>query len=196
MEQTKVQRLARVLRVLVLILFVCNLLALFFVPGVAVMGGFHGLRRKLAQMTPNENPWELPMWMLMEFAKCWNPDVWASWENGFGPAIVVICLMVSGICTAAILWQGKRVLETVIKGNPFTGENAVSLRRAAVYCWIISAAAAARFLYLFYASGSTALFTYNTLFIPIFFVGGLLCMVMSALFRQAAEMKEDQDLTI
>ena len=39
-------------------------------------------------------------------------------------------------------------------------------------------------------------FTYNTLFVPVFFMAGLLFMVMSALFRQAAELKEDQDLTI
>lgn len=192
MVQTKVQRLARVLRVLVMLLFICNLLALFFVPGVAVMGGFHGLRQRLAELRPYENPWELPARLMVWFAACWNPRVWPSAE----PAIVVICLTLSGLCTAAILWQGKRVLETIIRGNPFTGENAVSLRRAAVYCWFISGAAAVRFLWLFYASGPTALFTYNTLFIPVFLVGGLLCMVMSALFRQAAEMKEDQDLTI
>ena len=40
------------------------------------------------------------------------------------------------------------------------------------------------------------LFTYNALAIPAFFMGGLLFLVMSALFRQAAELKEDQDLTI
>ena len=40
------------------------------------------------------------------------------------------------------------------------------------------------------------LFTYTALFIPAFFMGGLLFLVMSALFRQAAELKEDQDLTI
>ena len=40
------------------------------------------------------------------------------------------------------------------------------------------------------------LFTYNALFIPGFFMAGLLFQVMSALFRQASELKEDQDLTI
>ncbi|RKI70554.1 DUF2975 domain-containing protein [bacterium 1xD42-67] len=33
-------------------------------------------------------------------------------------------------------------------------------------------------------------------FVPAFFIRGLLFLVMSALFRQAAELKEDQDLTI
>jgi len=40
------------------------------------------------------------------------------------------------------------------------------------------------------------LFTYNFLFVPMFLLAGLLCMVMSALFRQAAELKADHDLTI
>lgn len=38
--------------------------------------------------------------------------------------------------------------------------------------------------------------TYNAVAIPIFFMAGLLFLVMSALFGQAAELKEDQDLTI
>ena len=37
---------------------------------------------------------------------------------------------------------------------------------------------------------------YNALFVPIFILGGLLCLVMSALFRQAAELKAENDLTI
>ena len=40
------------------------------------------------------------------------------------------------------------------------------------------------------------LLTYNALFVPIFILGGLLCLVMSALFRQAAELKAENDLTI
>lgn len=33
MERTKVQKLAQVLRVLVIVVFVCNIVALVFVPG-------------------------------------------------------------------------------------------------------------------------------------------------------------------
>ena len=39
-------------------------------------------------------------------------------------------------------------------------------------------------------------FNYNALFVPVSLLAGLLCMVMSALFRQAAELKADNDLTI
>ena len=37
MEQASVQRLARALRVMVVVVFVCNLIVLFFVPTLAAM---------------------------------------------------------------------------------------------------------------------------------------------------------------
>ena len=40
MEQTKVQKLAQVLRVLVMVVFVCNIVALFFVPFYVRLYGF------------------------------------------------------------------------------------------------------------------------------------------------------------
>ena len=49
---------------------------------------------------------------------------------------------------------------------------------------------------LFYYQSAGPLLTYNALFVPVFLVAGLGCMVMSALFRQAAEMKAENDLTI
>ena len=48
---------------------------------------------------------------------------------------------------------------------------------------------------LYYAS-LRPLASYNTLFVPLFAMFGLLCLVMSALFRQAAELKAENDLTI
>ena len=72
-----------------------------------------------------------------------------------------------------------------------------NLRRAAVCCFLISAAALIRLLWGFwYYASILPLLTYNALFVPVFFMGGLLCLVMSALFRQAAELKAENDLTI
>jgi hypothetical protein len=102
-----------------------------------------------------------------------------------------------GCCTAVILWQGRRVLDTVLRGEPFSAENAVSLRRAAWAAFAISAAALLRVIWGAWEFQSLwALLTYNGLFVPVFAMAGLLCLVMSALFRQAAEMKSENDLTI
>ena len=82
-------------------------------------------------------------------------------------------------------------------GNPFQRGNGVSLRRAGVCCFAISAAALARVVWgLCYYQSIASLLTYNALFVPIFLLGGLLCLVVSALFRQAAELKAENDLTI
>ena len=110
---------------------------------------------------------------------------------------LTLFLVVSGICTAVILWQGRRVLQTILRGEPFSMENAHSLRRAAICSFTIALAALARVAFnLWFFRSLAPLFTYNALFVPIFAMAGLLCLVMSALFRQAAEMKAENDLTI
>ena len=180
MEQTSVQRLARVLRVMVMIVFGCNILALPIVPSMVY--------------------W----YASMEFLPT-NPTLLFLWLNGLSRVwkrspytlMLSLFLVVSGICTAIILWQGKRVLDTILKGNPFVMDNAKSLKRAAVCCFLISGAALARLIWGFiYYQSILPLLTYNALFVPIFLMGGLLFMVMSALFRQAAQMKAENDLTI
>ena len=44
--------------------------------------------------------------------------------------------------------------------------------------------------------GAAALLSYTALFIPLFTMAGLLCLVMAGLFHRAAEMKAENDLTI
>lgn len=189
MPTSNVQKLARVLKVLVTITFVCNLIALALVPGLAMMRGF----QELLALSIYERYWELPAWGSSLFLLCWR---WV-WFAGAYDVVLTIFLLFCGACTAVILWQARRVLGTVLAGNPFREENGASLRRAAVCCFLISAAALLRVLWgLSYYSSIAPLLTYNALFIPIFFMGGLLCLVMSALFRQAAEMKAENDLTI
>ena len=68
---------------------------------------------------------------------------------------------------------------------------------AGICCFLISLFALIRMVWgLFYYGSIAPLLTYNALFVPVFFMGGLLCLVMSALFRQAAVLKEESDLTI
>ncbi len=104
---------------------------------------------------------------------------------------------ICGCCTAVILWQARRILDTILAGDPFQMANAVSMNRAAAACWVISAVALVRFVAeTVILWNPVTFFTYNTLFIPCFFMAGLLFRVMAALFRQAAELQEDRDLTI
>jgi len=196
MEQTSVQKLARVLRVLVIITFICNLIALLFVPALAMLFAANRWDGQTFQDFLSGETFSF--WQEM-FAMSWHPFIWMmalTAEDLYWP-VLTLFLLSCGVCTAVILWQGKRVLDTILKGNPFTLNNAVSLRRAAVCCFVISGAALVRLIWGFIAYQSILpLLTYNALFVPIFLMAGLLCIVMSALFRQAAEIKAENDLTI
>ena len=195
MKKPDVKKLARVLRVMVLIVFACNLLALFMVPGLVGLRQLQVDWQELFRM--GSDPQELVLPVLYLFLM-W-PEVFRHifqvWKNEY--VVLTLFLLLCGMCTAVILWQAKRVLDTVLKGNPFVMGNARSLKRAAVCCFAISGAALVRLVWsLFHYHSPAPLTTYNALFVPIFFMGGLLCLVMSALFRQATEMREENDLTI
>ena len=197
MERTSVQRLARVLRVLVKIVFVCNIIALFFVP---VEVDLHSRHTSLPEMVVSILSFDDGIELLF-LGVMWSPMIYCGFlANVLMDAYVLVLtlfLWVCGVCTAVILWQGKRVLDTILKGNPFVMDNAKSLNRAAVCCFVISGAALVRTVWgLVYYQNISPMFTYNALFVPIFLMAGLLCMVVSALFRQAAELKAENDLTV
>ena len=195
MERTGVQKLAHVLKILVTITFVCNLLVLPLVPilsaasscGFPLTALLHGVGTGGASSSLTYAPGTMLYLVLV-----------AGWgELAAYTLVLTLFLLFCGACTAAILWQGRKVLSTILKGTPFCLENAKSLLGAAVLCFLISGAALVRVIWMIcYAQSIAPLFSYNTLFVPLFFLAGLLCLVISALFRQAAEMKAENDLTI
>lgn len=188
MEKIPVQKIAKVLNVLVTVTLICNFIALLLVPTFVALKG-----NLLELMTMWQDP-HYPINPVVFVLSIWPTIVMT------GDAyvqVLTLFLLFSGCCTAVILWQARRVLKTILRGEPFSAENAVSLRRAALSCFLIAAAALVRVLFsVCYYRSPRPLATYNALFVPMFAMGGLLCLVMSALFRQAAEIKAENDLTI
>ena len=184
MEQTSVRKLARVLRVMVLVVFACNLVALPAVPS-------------LVYWYANQDELEYRLNIGNSLPNLWLHGLSRVWKNSPYTFMLALFLVVCGVCTALILWQGKRVLDTILKGEPFSLDNAANLRRAAACCFLISGMALVRLVWgLADYRDIGPLLSYNALFVPIFLMGGLLFLVMSALFRQAAEIKTENDLTI
>ncbi|MGI5962627.1 MAG: DUF2975 domain-containing protein [Lawsonibacter sp.] len=167
MEGTGVQRLARILRGLVLTVLAANMVGLLLVPGIAAYvtdGGpgilLQALQGEVARWMGEEG--NLPI--LKVFVVSWWM-VWTQWH----PALVTLFYWLCGGCTAVILWQAKRILDTILAGNPFRSENSISMKRAAACCWTVSAAALVRMVIWLNIEGNLApLFTYNTLFVPVF----------------------------
>ena len=197
MEQTKVQKLAKMLRVLVRIAFVCNLIALFFVPAIVLLSPLELFQfavdrlLNLLRIVPlGEDDIYIPTLMLA--LSCWEV-MWLEPTSLPYVGFLLLC----GVCSAQMLYQARQVLDTILAGTPFVLKNALALKRAAACCWVIAGAALLRMILELIALKNPApLITYNAAAIPIFLMGGLLFLVMSALFRQAAELQEDQDLTI
>ena len=143
MERTSVQKLAQVLRVLVIVIFACNVIALYFVPGLALFRGEIG---RLQELMPYQHFWEVPLRVVILCSYCWFPTMWAFAEVPVSLALAVF-LLVCGVCTAIIIWQAKQVLDNILKGEPFTLNNADNMKRAAVCCFVISGAALARLVW-------------------------------------------------
>jgi hypothetical protein len=193
LKSMSVQKIASILRISVLVTFICNLLALPVVPGLVYFRSNIARRMEFSQLQRIfDYDFDDGLGNLLGI---YLTEVWKEPYT----AALTLFLLFSGICTAVILLQAIRVLCTIVEGNrnPFTLENAASLRRAALCCFLIAAAALARVVFsVCYYRSPLPLATYNALFVPMFAMGGLLCLVMSALFRQAAEMKAENDLTI
>lgn len=198
MEAVRIHKIARVLNALVLIALVCNIIILYLVPVAVVsqeMSDGHGLLAGAVSylgdfLRPGEDD-------ILSASAAASFLAWFWCWKSPSARMLTLFLVISGICTAIILWQGRRVLRTILRGTPFSAENAVSLRRAAVCAFVIAGAALVRVVWsIWFHRSLLPLVTYNALFVPIFAMAGLLCLVMSALFCQAAEMKSENDLTI
>lgn len=194
MRTHSIKRLAGVLRGLVTVALICNLVILYLVPVAVVSGGTSLPDSMLNYLNGIFHPGEDDI-VAAGVASSLLAWVWV-WQEAY-QAMLTLFLLVSGVCTAVILWQAGKVLDSILREEPFSMENAVALRRAALCGFLISGAALIRvtFCMLYYAS-LRPLASYNTLFVPLFAMFGLLCLVMSALFRQAAELKAENDLTI
>ena len=123
MEETSVQRLARVLRALVLIAFVCNLLVIPLVPGLAIRAVGAGTDQVflvframfgLAGVSALESVWQFL-----------TDALWGVWTDRL-LSLVTLFLWLCGICTAVILWQAKKVLDTILAQTPFQKTHAPS----------------------------------------------------------------------
>ena len=196
MERTSVQRLAKALNVLVTLALIVNIAALVMLPCLLLfrpdnlLGGAQDFLDNI--LSAGEDDIIAAPFFLLVFGWLYVP---------FSPAEfhLPLCLffLVCGVCTAIILRQAGHILTAILEGKPFRRENARAMGKAARCCWIIAVTALARLVVELIVLGNFApLFTYNALFVPAFFMAGLLFQVMSALFGQAAELKEDQDLTI
>ncbi len=101
---------------------------------------------------------------------------------------LTVLYMASGVLCLLIIWQLRRMFDTVLADDAFVDANTVSLKKMARYSFLISLLSVMRLPF----SPTPA-----TMFIIIvFFIAGLFSIVLSQVFAKAVQYKKENDLTI
>jgi len=99
-----------------------------------------------------------------------------------------LILLASGACSIYIVYQLRRMLSTVLTGNPFVAQNVSALRKCAVAGALISLVFLIRIIISFTVA--------SLLIVIIFALLSLFCLTLKDLFKQAVNYKEETDWTV
>ena len=123
-------------------------------------------------------------------------------DIGIGMKVLVIILLAVGIsCVFLIVIELKRVMSTLVKADPFVRANVKSLKRISVDCFIIAGCYLINFIFgsnfkefQFIYVDSKGIHTDMEFIIFIF--AGCFIAILSKVFQQAVQYKEENDFTI
>lgn len=97
-------------------------------------------------------------------------------------------LYLSGACALIILCHGRKILHDIVGGNPFTFSTARRVRAISFWCAPIG---------LGYLLGTLLLPSVFVVLVGLAFTfAAILVLILSELFLQAAQYKQENDLTI
>ena len=97
-------------------------------------------------------------------------------------------LYITGFFCLVIVFELKKIFKTLNRRNPFMMDNVKSLNRMAISAFIIALLYVIKVI--FYNSFLTVIIT------MVFIVAGLFTVIFAEVFRQAIQVKEENDLTI
>ena len=123
----------------------------------------------------------LPIWL--RFAGThYSKDI----ENHY--LAMVIVFAVSGLNGLLIVNELRKMMKTVLEANCFVEDNVKSLRRMARYSLVISI--------FFFIKVLLVPTPANLIIILVFFIAALFSVVLSCVFQEAVNYKDENDLTI
>jgi uncharacterized membrane-anchored protein len=115
--------------------------------------------------------------------------------------ITFILFLAGGLSLLAMLYYLRRIIGSLVQKTPFTWSNVKSLRMIALFCLVISICYGANIFinkqYIALTIVSIDKYGIHTdLEFLIFFFAACFIFVLSQVFKQAVEFKEENDLTI
>jgi len=112
------------------------------------------------------------------------------WYAIFQAHYIQMCILffIAGVFAVMIIAELRKMFQTVLQQNCFIQQNVTSLKKMGYYSIIISFATMIRLFYIITPS--------TVIIIIIFFIAGLFSFVLSKVFQQAVNYKQENDLTI
>ncbi len=101
---------------------------------------------------------------------------------------VVIIYFVLGVSAVKLIWELRRIFQTVLNEDCFVMENVVSLRKMGNWSFFIAGMSVVRSIV--YATIAMAVV------ILVFLIAGMFSKVLALVFEQAVRYKEENDLTV
>lgn len=99
-----------------------------------------------------------------------------------------IILFLAGAASVWLLYNLKRMLKSILRGNPFIFKNVQCLRQMSLSCF---------FIMLIFLVKCIFWFTPATLVVAVVFgIATLCCLTVKDVFKQAVFYKEENDLTV
>jgi len=99
-----------------------------------------------------------------------------------------LILLSAGLCSVYIVYQLRRMFQTLLSGNPFVTQNVSCLRKCAVASALIAFIFAIRLVLWFTIASS--------IIVVIFSLLSLFSLTIKDLFKQAVAYKEETDWTV
>jgi hypothetical protein len=117
--------------------------------------------------------------------QCFDAYAWTTGENYW---FLLVFLWVTGLLYLAIVYELRKMLKRLDEKEPFCRKNVKSLKKIAMLALVIAAIYIVKIV--FYISFLTIIVALVALLV------GLFALILAEVFRQAIEVKEENDLTI
>lgn len=125
-------------------------------------------------------PWSVT-WLMPRIKPYYAYDDFFRW-------FILVLLFVTGALAIWIVYEIRRFFISINNKNPFIYSNVTVLKRIAISSFIIALAYIVKIVYF-----PTVLTIVVTM---IFIIAGFFCIVLAEVFRQAVDVKQENDLTI
>ena len=125
---------------------------------------------------------------------CISLPWWMKWLGSYYPSFQEFYTQMlfiyggAGILAVAIIWQLRKIFKTVLRKNCFVEENTKSLKVMGFLAFGLAVVMGGRLFFIITPA--------TLIIILVFLVGGLFSLVLSQVFHEAVNYKNENDLTI